>query len=292
MGTHQPPTVKEIRDWRNNPHTSSMSDAIKEHAWLHRNKPKRRESKMCQACGAVSIIGGDRLLQVEENVHGAFYCDRECAESDRGRVYRTSETYRKKIDDGYAEAGRLRTWEKQVCKIHHAQCRVCNIQFCSRTKKKICSGKCVKKDRALRSWMQHRSEQSPKEVACAACGVSFTALVRTKSDLHWCGDKCRMRQTRKQAKHTRRERVRVACGVVRGKVSLQAQYRKYKGKCQLCGCKVVMSSAHRKDMATVDHIVPLSKGGLHVEDNVQLACWRCNTEKSDIMTQSKQMLLY
>jgi 5-methylcytosine-specific restriction endonuclease McrA len=32
---------------------------------------------------------------------------------------------------------------------------------------------------------------------------------------------------------------------------------------------------------TIDHIVPLSKGGLHCRDNVQTAHFRCNCRKTD-----------
>lgn len=31
----------------------------------------------------------------------------------------------------------------------------------------------------------------------------------------------------------------------------------------------------------VDHIIPVSKGGLTVESNLQTLCWRCNREKAD-----------
>ncbi len=29
----------------------------------------------------------------------------------------------------------------------------------------------------------------------------------------------------------------------------------------------------------VDHIVPISKGGLTIEDNLQTLCWKCNRSK-------------
>jgi len=34
---------------------------------------------------------------------------------------------------------------------------------------------------------------------------------------------------------------------------------------------------------TVDHIIPLAKGGTHTWDNVQLAHWSCNSQKSDMI---------
>lgn len=35
----------------------------------------------------------------------------------------------------------------------------------------------------------------------------------------------------------------------------------------------------------IDHIIPISKGGLSVEDNLQTLCWRCNRSKSNKIVQ-------
>lgn len=45
--------------------------------------------------------------------------------------------------------------------------------------------------------------------------------------------------------------------------------------CKICGNK--MSA----DKLTLDHIIPLAKGGTWEMSNLQLACYQCNQEKSD-----------
>lgn len=39
--------------------------------------------------------------------------------------------------------------------------------------------------------------------------------------------------------------------------------------------------------ATLDHVIPLSKGGKHTYDNVKAAHWRCNMDKGDRLTLSE-----
>jgi len=45
------------------------------------------------------------------------------------------------------------------------------------------------------------------------------------------------------------------------------------------GCKKKFNTSNREP--TVDHIIPLSKGGLDKECNWQLLCRKCNVEKGD-----------
>lgn len=47
------------------------------------------------------------------------------------------------------------------------------------------------------------------------------------------------------------------------------------GCCQYCGRKPA------KDEITIDHVIPQSRGGLTLWDNVALACFECNSKKDD-----------
>lgn len=48
--------------------------------------------------------------------------------------------------------------------------------------------------------------------------------------------------------------------------------------CQTCGASIADQSLL---LLEVDHIIPVSKGGLSTEDNLQTLCWKCNRTKSD-----------
>ena len=67
-------------------------------------------------------------------------------------------------------------------------------------------------------------------------------------------------------------------GVFKGgqkRESLRSSVRKdvlSAGECAYCG---------RRDLLTVDHIFPYSKGGTHDRGNLQCLCFPCNLAKSD-----------
>lgn len=68
-------------------------------------------------------------------------------------------------------------------------------------------------------------------------------------------------------------------------ITLKAVRERDKDICQICGGIVddtAIKNGHiRKLYPTVDHIIPLSKGGSHTWDNVQLAHMACNAGKHD-----------
>jgi len=48
--------------------------------------------------------------------------------------------------------------------------------------------------------------------------------------------------------------------------------RQHKSRCHYCG---------KRKALTLDHVIPLSKGGLHVKENIVPACKSCNSKKKD-----------
>ena len=52
-------------------------------------------------------------------------------------------------------------------------------------------------------------------------------------------------------------------------------------KCQICNKKLAMDQkAPHPDSPSIDHIIPLAKGGTHTWVNVQAAHFLCNSKKS------------
>lgn len=46
--------------------------------------------------------------------------------------------------------------------------------------------------------------------------------------------------------------------------------------CQYCG---LSSQEEPNLLLEIDHIIPISKGGITITDNLQTLCWRCNRKK-------------
>ena len=59
-------------------------------------------------------------------------------------------------------------------------------------------------------------------------------------------------------------------------IEKQRIYAKCNGRCGICGSPVNF------DDMTVDHIIPLSRGGTNAMDNLRLACRTCNRSKGNL----------
>jgi 5-methylcytosine-specific restriction endonuclease McrA len=58
----------------------------------------------------------------------------------------------------------------------------------------------------------------------------------------------------------------------------------YTGSMNCCYCGVTVSRQLDDGnflKATIEHVVPLSKGGVNRMSNMRVACWQCNNEKSN-----------
>lgn len=85
--------------------------------------------------------------------------------------------------------------------------------------------------------------------------------------------------------HLRRRTERYGCKEFDDSITIEALMERDSGICQICGKPVDMNDKKggriRRNYPTMDHIVPLSKGGTHTWNNIQLAHMKCNAGKCD-----------
>lgn len=114
---------------------------------------------------------------------------------------------------------------------------------------------------------------------CKMCGQSFT--VPSSYPDRCCSTTCTKLNKdevlfRKKARRRARKRNAYIEAVDRLEVFKRDGWR-----CYICGKKTVDRKQWHKRKATVDHVIPLAKGGTHEMANCRTACWMCNSSKSD-----------
>ena len=140
-----------------------------------------------------------------------------------------------------------------------------------------------------------QKEQSKHKV-CTICGNTFESVRCTAM---YCSQRCKERSKASRHPDIIRERRRInkrlrearatKNGSVDYSITLSGLMKRDRGVCQLCGRSVDESDyIYRGDTfvagdnyPSIDHIIPLSKGGLHQWGNVQLAHRLCNSIKCD-----------
>ena len=206
--------------------------------------------KKCEYCGK----------DYEPKTSRSMYCSREC----------NDEAHKKRMRKRYAIKHKI--GEERIC-------ACCGKKFKAKSEKgKFCSTKC--------NWAS-RNGAHPIERKCEVCGNSFIT-----SDNHprkTCGNELCVKEYRAiyRRKHGKLKRIpkeqRVDKDITLAKLILRDGKR-----CWLCGEltdendyivneKGIMCG---NNYPSIDHIIPISKGGLDAWDNVRVAHRRCNSIKN------------
>lgn len=224
-------------------------------------KPKRNDSRICSKECLKNFSSKKHLLpkELECVVCGNKFrpktayqkaCCRECGDKLRLHNYTLRE---KKPKPLYIS-------KKQLYK---KTCIVCNKEFETYSKKQIC---CSKECLSLR----HKKPPKQYDNICVWCGNTF----KSKRVAKFCSRSCMMKSRDANILHHRPY-----------KINNSKQNRIYRNKigerdnwiCNICGIFVDKSLKYPNPMsASLDHIIPLSKGGTHDENNVHISHLKCN----------------
>lgn len=236
---------------------------------FHKQRRSGGETIACLYCGKETPLrhkGGGRINK---------YCSKECYDKDKGRTQ--TEYIASKCAYCGEEFQEARGRSTLYCS------RKCSVL--ARTMETRQSNERIQKandeitqlykeyEEAYKKYMQLKKRvENVKN--CKYCNSVFES--QGKSNVY-CSDECARKAESYFGDH-RLERN----GKPDRTISLVKVYERDKGICQLCGDKIYFDlDPNDNKYPSIDHIVPLAKGGLHSWDNVQLACRICNSLKRD-----------
>lgn len=247
----------------------------------------------CSSCGA--------LLPVSPPRKG--YCSTCLAQRNRERERKR---YQRRISTPEKREACLRKMHSRYLrrrgelKPREAMCVECGTKFFTTPKRgkplTTCSEACSldRRRRFARKRPRPLSAVPPTTAfkACEVCGSEFECLSVNLPHRRYCSKTCwnRMRSLNRKGKPYRvaiarrarvRRRARERDAFVEDIDPSEIAERDH-WLCGLCGEPVERSEVVPHPLsATIDHIIPLAKGGLHEKKNVQLAHFWCNSIKGD-----------
>jgi 5-methylcytosine-specific restriction endonuclease McrA len=135
------------------------------------------------------------------------------------------------------------------------------------------------------SVIEKNIKKTLKEYKCNECSKDFFSVKKKR----YCSDSCLNKRSNRVKEIKRRTKLKEN-GKIDYTITIDKLIKRDKRVCKICGDKV-----NKKDFITtdegyfiagdyypsIDHILPVSKGGTHTWDNVQLAHRICNTDKRD-----------
>lgn len=200
-----------------------------------------------------------------------LYCGKPVQQASRGRKRKyCSDTCR-------IEA------EKEHKRIVYVGKRKEKCDFCGKTlpkyKTRFCSDLCRRKHRDIQNGVIHNHGELTK--ICPVCGIEFKTWRDYKET---CSKRC------SNKKHDAERQYKNI--TVDKDISLEKLAKRDNNICQICGEPVDWNDYLKTDKTfrggnkypSIDHIRPVSLGGLHAWDNVQLAHRVCNSIKRNRYT--------
>ena len=182
---------------------------------------------------------------------------------------------RKKSKTYYEESGRRSRGHSKRTEAESLPCRTCGTSFKARKQgQTYCSRTCAGRSR--------RTYKPGRQLAMKSCDWCEHVFTPTHPSQVVCSKNCRDSRNhmiRKEKWHRRRA---LMVGSTIEKINVNDIYERDSWLCGICNIQIdkELRYPHPKS-ASLDHVIPLSKGGTHTEANLQPAHLMCNSVKGN-----------
>lgn len=245
--------------------------------------------RICKVC--------NKEYRLSEEGAGYKYCSKDCA--DEARRIRNRERWREANpgwDDG---TNKVCEWCGQAYTVparNASQSRFCS-ENCGQTwysreirghrpREEYQEKRDKQKEERLEKLKEER-EQQLSNLKCIECGSTFKG---TRLNQKICSPKCRKVRKNRQQRLSKDKRINEANNIDKD-ISVETLYKRDKGICYICGGKCDFNDNYEVNgyftagptYPSIDHLMPIARGGMHAWDNVKLAHHHCNSMKSDIL---------
>lgn len=248
--------------------TDSKTQVYCSRECLSESLKKEKPVHVCENCGK-------EFARFPNTKDSCRFCSRDCGVEFVKKDFKNAPAY---VDGSSLRVNGHRIGS--ACSINYRRCRQCQKTFVSNSSiARICSEDCrvLDANRSIYFRSMVKYYKNTKPVSCLICGKRFVALYGDKRK-GLCSDAC----VKTRAKDYQHERRMLVEGSFVESVSIEYLYFRDYGKCQICGKKLNLKrKVPDKLAATIDHIIPISKGGEHSKRNTQLVCFRCNSVKGN-----------
>lgn len=218
----------------------------------------RRECEWCKAQYRARVSSTNLA-----NGYAPRYCSIACCSMGRRQATLMRDVARRTLG---AEA----TAKPQTM----ARCPECGGEFAAKIKTQRFCGPACTYSAMLRRKRSEYTPKPPTKRKCLCCGDLFDGVGR---QVH-CSAACGRRMRKSSGNNASRAK---AAGTIAKHFNEVRILQRDRWRCQLCGVSTPkrLRGTKADNAPEIDHIVPLSEGGNHVQENVQCACRRCNSEK-------------
>lgn len=224
------------------------------------------QPKKCTVCGSSYIP------KSKATAERSIYCGNKC----KVMAWNRSNIERKRLLDSQAHERRHERLANDL-QYQQRKAQIHAVGLLTRALRRVGTRK--KKEQKREVYLAHAL--LPR--LCVDCGNEFPRETHIGKPRQRC-EPCTEQQQRRIQKAHKLFRKAIERGANGGeKVDPYKVFSRDRWTCQLCGTKTPrkLRGTYDDNAPELDHILPISKGGLHTYLNTQCACRKCNAAKGD-----------